>query len=224
MFIRARPEGDSWCVANAFGHDLRLPRVPRDARVEIGVVGTRAPELKAPGRRRFGSKLGLLAAALRALDRPIYLLDTRRTGVGGQGSWSPLELATLLPDRMPAGCYAFLHLPCLAPSVGLLEAAPNHTLPDWRSFRDRYRAELTADALDVGQAFVEAAAAVGGLAVLLCAEQHRPDFEDLSPSEQDANYCHRFTLANALADRLARTRPDVTVTRRDVDQAVLLVS
>lgn len=75
----------------------------------------------------------------------------------------------------------------------------------WEEFRRRYDEELDDDALRVGQAFVEAAAASGGMAVFVCAEEDQPDFDDLELVDKFLTYCHRFTLARRLA---ARVRDD----------------
>jgi hypothetical protein len=139
---------------------------------------------------------------LAALRQPIYLLDTRRNGVGAQSSWSPREFASIIPNSLAGRItYAYLHLPCLAPSVALLDEARKNQMP-WHTFRERYIEELTPDALDVGRAFVETAVAAGGMAIFLCAEADQPEFDVLPDVEQEEYYCHRFTLAKQVANRI----------------------
>jgi hypothetical protein len=98
------------------------------------------------------NKRAAVARILASLDRPLYLLDTRRNGCGGQGSWSPREFATEIPAMMgSAHNYAFVHLPAVAPSIELL-AWGRGAKPDWREFRKRYEAELAAGAVRVAAA------------------------------------------------------------------------
>jgi hypothetical protein len=149
-----------------------------------------------------------MATMIGAIDQPIYLLDVRRNGVGGQGSWAPREFATIVPEQLPReAAYDYLHLPCLAPSIPLLSMKD---LP-WREFRDRYVAELTPSALSVARAFVEAAVSRSGLAVFLCAEPHQPAFDELTPENQQHSYCHRYTLAHKVADTLRLAWPVAAV-------------
>jgi len=213
MYIDAAKHGDCWLVRNAWGHDLKLPcrETYKGASLEIGTLGTRAPGFKPkPYLRRFEA----VAQMLDTLHRPLYLMDTRRGGTGASSSWSPLEFATKIPALLSPECsYAFLHLPCLAPSIELR----NDENLSWEGFRDRYRQELSQEALNVAQAFVESAAERGGLPILLCAEEYCMEFEKLSQQEQEASYCHRFTLARCLADRLKATYTEVNVTRVDLD-------
>jgi len=151
---------------------------------------------------------------LGSLRRPLYLVDTRRDGTGAQSSWSPREFATQVATMLSASItYSFLHLPCMAPSIDLLS---NKELP-WQKFRDCYCEDLTEEALNVGQAFVEAAAVNNGLVVLLCAEAYRAGFATLAAEEQETCYCHRFSLAHRLAERLRATYHGVVVKRVDLD-------
>lgn len=107
-----------------------------------------------------------MAALLRSLGQPLYLLDTRRNGCGGQGSWAPREFATEIPRFMESECrYSLVHLPVLAPSIEMLEWW-RRDKPAWQSFRDRYSEELSESAVRVAAAFVESASSRGGLAIL----------------------------------------------------------
>lgn len=208
MYTRAVREAGCWRVENAFGHALTLPCATDLAggEIEFGVLGT-GSHAKLKGR-----KTDRMADLLACLRRPLYLLDARRNGVGGQGSWAPLEFATLIPEAMASPyAYAFVHLPCLAPSPELLAAWHAGQIATWRDMRDRYNAELTPDAVDVARAFVEAAAHAKGLAVFLCAEADTADFDALPLAEQNACYCHRFALAQRVAARLREAHAGLTV-------------
>lgn len=208
MYIRAVREDDHWRVENAFGHALALP-CPPDAlggEIRFGVLGT-GTRAKVRGR-----KTDRMADTLAALRRPIYLLDARRNGVGGQGSWSPLEFASLIPAAIDGPYpYAFVHLPCVAPSHGLVDTWHGGRLANWREFRNLYNAELSAASVEVARAFVETAATAGGLAIFLCAEPDAPDFDTCSLEEQNELYCHRFALARRVADRLREAHPAAEV-------------
>ena len=164
MFERAERVAEGWIVSNAWGHGMLLPvREPLDGvTISFGVLGTRT-------RRKRDKVYQATASMLAALNRPLYLLDVRRSGTGGSGSWSPRELATTMPQ--PAGSpspYCFLHLSCLAPSANLLDdSRAGRRATSWRDFRAAYLAELTEDALNVAQGFVESAASNGGLAIFV---------------------------------------------------------
>jgi len=204
MFLHAERNSDYWLLWNAWQHSFRLPcdETYAGREVAIGLLGTRTRG-KVGGRKTM-----LMTQMLGTLRRPLYLLDTRRNGVGGQSSWSPREFASVIPDGLPRDLpYAFLHLPCLAPSLELL--AEKH-MP-WREFRRRYADELTAAAVGGACAFVEAAAAHGGLTVFLCSEADQPDFDALPADQQDVHYCHRFTLARRVAAELKNAWLGVTV-------------
>jgi hypothetical protein len=143
--------------------------------------------------------------------------------VGRQSSWSPREFASVIPELLGEGSiYAYCHLPCLAPRIQQLDdfrrdARTGGEQAAWRTFRDRYLAELAPEALAVGRAFVEAAAAVGGMAIFLCAEAHQPAWETLTEAEKDAHYCHRFTLAARLAAVMKAEYHDLRVKRVNLD-------
>jgi hypothetical protein len=199
MYIRAAREHDHWRVENAFGHGLLLPCAADLSGCEIpfGVLGT-STRAKVKGR-----KTDRMADLLASLRRPLYLIDARRNGVGGQGSWAPLEFATLIPEAMASPYpFSFVHLPCLAPSHGLVDAWHAGRIASWRELRDRYNSEVSADSIEVARAFVEAAAHAKGLAIFLCAEPDAPDFDALPLAEQNAVYCHRFALARRISERL----------------------
>jgi hypothetical protein len=83
-----------WELAGSLGEKLVLPAAAAGP-FSIGLLGTRSvPAVK----RR--TKTETLAALLAGLGRPIYLIDVRRDGVGSQRSWSPRELASLVPRMM----------------------------------------------------------------------------------------------------------------------------
>jgi hypothetical protein len=225
-YINATKHGDYWLARNAWGHGLKLPcrETYNGATLEIGTLGTGTHGFT----RRTGKKdpdpkmFEILALMLASIARPVYLLDTRRAGEGGQGSWAPLEFATQIPGLLLSSIpYTFLHLPCLAPSIALR----NDKNLCWNGFRERYRQELTKESMNVGQAFVEAAAANNGLPILLCAENYRPDFDNLGVTEQEACYCHRFTLARCMAERLSDTYDhNMRVIRKDLDMAAFMAA
>ena len=181
---------------------------------------------------------------LNGLRRPIHLIDIRRSGTGGMGSWSPRELATIVPKQLTEP-YAFLHVPSLAPSVELLgrwrdaiklpaldtvgienslellrrghspaPAAWKH----WEVFRESYLLELSSNnGIAVVRAFVENAQAYkSGLAIFLCAEMLDPSFDAAEHQRQDEVYCHRFTLAAAIAKSLLTDFPRSEVYRVDL--------
>lgn len=220
MFVNARREPNGWRLIDSWGHAFDLPCGPTlPARVGIGTVGTR---FESPG--RAGAKSKVMARMLAALDRPIYLLDTRRSGTGAQSSWSPEEFATLIPEAMGGPhAYAFLHLPVLAPSIATRDASKRHEV-DWHGFRDRYARDLTPGAVAVARAFVEAAAHKGGLAIFLCAEQVRPDFTELAPDDQEKHHCHRFHLVRRVADAIRADHPNKRLERVDLDPGAFAVA
>src|SRR5437660_1158290 len=97
MFLKATRGVGRWQVRNGLGHKLHLPcqESYANATVEIGVLGTRRRiEIK-------GQMTSLMANMLAAVQRPLYLLDVRRDGTGGQSSWSPREFASLIPMQLP---------------------------------------------------------------------------------------------------------------------------
>jgi hypothetical protein len=206
MFQKAVKDHEGWQVVNTLGHALRLPSDASfaDRAVSIAVMGTQRRKPLPSGVK----VTELLAAMLASLGRALYVIDTRRDGVGGQSSWSPREFAAVIPaligGRAP---YAYLHLPCLAPSVELLG---NKALT-WQQYRSAYQAELSTDDVDVARAFIETSASAGGLAVFFCAEADHPDFDQLAVAEQEKLYCHRFTLAKHVANRLKAAHDNVTV-------------
>src|SRR4051812_17251254 len=87
MFNQAVKKKDLWAVSNSLGHTMTLPcrEDYQGFRFSIGVLGTRTrAEVK-------GTKSHLMAEMLSSIGRPVYLIDTRRNGVGAQSSWSPRE-------------------------------------------------------------------------------------------------------------------------------------
>jgi hypothetical protein len=204
---------------------------------EIGLLGTRT-------QAKISGKTKRLAEMLNRLRRPIYLVDIRRAGVGGQGCWSPLEFASLVPKAISEP-YSFFHLPSVAPSVellsdyrksmklpGLSESEIAHAVSEvqaghdpgieawkhWQVFREKYLMELQCDphAVLAALAFVEASQAIGGSSVFLCAEEFVEDFDSKSQSPQDNAYCHRYTLSAAICRSLRKRHPGCKVTRIDL--------
>lgn len=194
-----------WEIMNSFGNilSLEVPNLP--ASVDIGLLGTRCLH-EIPVKP---NKTTAMSRMLDALNRPLYLIDTRRDGTGAQSSWSPREFATIIP-AMVRKPLEFLHLPAAAPSIGLLDndrkARKSGKVLPWQEFRRQYYDALTNEAVDVVRAYVEAAAAAGGMAIILCAEPYCPDFDALSQERQDELYCHRFTLAKRVAQAILTAR------------------
>jgi hypothetical protein len=153
-----------------------------------------------------------MAEMLASLSRPVYLIDTRRNGVGAQSSWSPREFATVIPELIADRVrYEYLHMPCLAPTVALLNAERKQQIPSWHDFRQQYIATLLPAHVSVGRAFVETSASDGGIAIFLCAEADQPEFDRLSLADQNSHYCHRFTLAKRIASDLRSAYTGVSV-------------
>lgn len=142
-------EVNAWVFRGPFGNETRITRsrvIPDD--VQIGLLGTlvRPPFTKgrAPGRR---GKTDLLIAMLKSLNRPILLIDTRRSGVGAQSSWDPEIFASRIPAALGFGNYDYYHVPSLAPSSELLKGFSKDRkeggpLAEWDVFRDQYREEI----------------------------------------------------------------------------------
>lgn len=221
MFVNARKDSNRWLLADSWGHDLVLPYRPDYAgrTIQIGTLGTKfEPNGLKDEKRKALIRSTIIAHMLRDLGLPIYLLDVRRNGTGAQSSWSPAEFASLIPAAIGSGSrYAFLHLPIVAPSMGLLGEYHKGQVSDWHDFRDRYNEELGEGAITVARAFVEAADCGGGMAVFLCAEPCCPDFDTLPAAAQNANHCHRFTLAHRVARQLQQACPTIRVERVDLD-------
>lgn len=116
---------------NAWGDRMILPLRRTGGPLLVGLLGTGAV-------REAKKKTAAMADLLRSLDTPLYVLDTRRNGCGGQGSWVPREFATEIPHLMKTERpYCFVHLPVVAPSIEMLEWNKSEK-PGWESFRDRY--------------------------------------------------------------------------------------
>lgn len=214
--------GSYWQLQGPLKETLVLPALTPSASgtLRLGLLGTRSsPKVK--------NKTDRFAGTIAALGCPVFLVDTRRNGTGGQGSWSPRELATCIPAMLPPQQpYSYMHLPIAAPSLALLEAAPP---PPWQEFAASYREELPSQAVCATRAFAEAAHLAGGLAVLLCSEPRLTNFRCHSQQEQDAHYCHRYTLAQALVGAINAEIPAMRVelvelSMEDVAPALVSVS
>ena len=106
----------------------------------------------------------------------------------------------------------FMHLPAAAPSIGLLDEdrkarKAGKNMP-WQEFKRQYDAALANDTVDVIRAYVEASVVAGGMAIILCAEPYCPDFDAEPQERQDEHYCHRFTLAQRVAQSILTARND----------------
>lgn len=103
-----------WSLIGPSGESLSLPCADSGP-FRIGLIGTRSNLVKA-------NKTSKFAETLDKLNCPIYLIDIRRNGMGGNGSWGPLEFASLIPQMMSKShSYSFFHIPILAPEKRLLE-------------------------------------------------------------------------------------------------------
>jgi hypothetical protein len=230
-------ENGEWVLAGPCGERLSLAGASNAGPFEVGLLGTRTA-------KKVSAKTRRLAEMIDDLQRPIYILDVRRAGVGGQGSWSPLEFASVVPETVREP-YSFFHLPSLAPTLKLLQdyrksrKLPNLTDTDiagavsavgcgddpgaaawkhWQVFREKYRKEIQSDphSTAAAVAFVEVAQAAGGLAIFVCAEEFEEDFDCQSQDRQDEVYCHRYTLAAAVSRSLRQRYPGCEVTRVDL--------
>ena len=260
-----------WEVIGSLGERLTLPAATGGP-FTIGLLGTRSV-----AQVKGKTKTEALAETLAELDKPVCLVDVRRDGVGSQSSWSPRELASLVPiamrkwsavHRKEPQPYGFWHLPCLAPSIELLglwrkamepfrkvarleqeiarktgsessseaydklrcarkeldehaseiavddipsvveevrvadvneRSVPVAAFRHWEVFKAMYLRQLPGFAVDAACAFVEMAQVRGGVAVFMCAEEYCSNFEGLLREAQDDAYCHRYTLASAVA-------------------------
>jgi len=72
----------------------------------------------------------------------------------------------------------------------------------WQVFREQYIKDLPAIAVNIGRAFVEAANAVGGLPIFLCAEEYLSHFDAQDQGLQDERYCHRYSIAHLVTANL----------------------
>lgn len=182
----------------------------------IALIGTRTDRIK-------HNKLRQFARQMRQLGGPIVLADIRRSGVGANNTWGPLEFRSRLPGLLDDIDYSFMHLPELAPPETLLEdfrqpetearddtARPPRT---WRDFAHCYRARLQPLHLEIGVALAEWSGGRGGWLVLLCAEQHLEDFDTRPEPWQQRHYCHRYSLATLIARQLRKRHPSTPIER-----------
>tara|TARA_R110000787_G_scaffold9886_3_gene34183 strand:+ start:677 stop:1435 length:759 start_codon:yes stop_codon:yes gene_type:complete len=111
---------NKWKLTGPIGEELFLPAATGGEKIEIGTLGT-ATRVKLPSKV---SKYSLAVELFNSLHRPVCVLDVRRTGMGGSGSWGP-EVFTALPQKLTGNDgFQFIHLP---------DAAP------WRELLDRWR-------------------------------------------------------------------------------------
>jgi hypothetical protein len=105
---------EDWGLIGPLGEVLRLPAA-KAGPFRIALVGTRSSLVKTAKTKSF-------AAMLADLDQSVFVVDVRRNGAGGSGSWGPREFGTLIPDMIENNCgYSYHHLPDLAPEVELLD-------------------------------------------------------------------------------------------------------
>ncbi len=128
----------AWILADEWGYQTVLPCLEHSKSVtaNIGLLGTRVRGGKIAGYKWANNRTKLMAAMLLSVDKPIYLVDVRRTGIGGQGSWGPNEFANLIPNIMKERNknhppYSYIHLPIVAPENELLVA--------WRTARKQLK-------------------------------------------------------------------------------------
>ena len=227
-------EENAWVLGGPCGEHLRLAKFEGRS-IDIGLLGTRTSLVRS-------GKTNAMIDCLARLQKPVMMLDVRRNGSGGSGSWGPREFGTIIPNALST-LYSYHHLPQLAPSTELLSdyrkamklpetldsleikgttERIQHGTPGfgdvvsyawkhWQVFRARYLSELSDIALRTGRAFIEAANAIGGLPIFLCAEECCPDFESESQAVQDEHYCHRYTLCSVLANHMQAARPGTGV-------------
>ncbi len=207
-----------WVVKSDL-HQIILPRLPAGDRqntpIKIGLLGTR--ERKKSCNYQWAKTKTQKMAALLGSVGSISLIDTRRDGVGGQGSWSPKQFGTIIPELIKThydnpGNYEYLHLPGVAPTIELRQ----QHFP-WQKFRNSYTNSLTPNNLDVLTAFVESASTMQDcLPILMCSEEWEPDFHKFKQDKQNDCYCHRFTLAEQIGLRLRKEYQKVIVYSLDL--------
>jgi hypothetical protein len=131
VFTNATRKENEWVLETAWGDRMILPFRPTGGPLRVGLLGTRAV-------REAKKKTAAMADLLRSLDTPLYILDTRRNGSGGQGAWAPREFASEIPDLMKTERpYCFVYLSVVAPSIEMLKWNKSEK-PSWHAFRDRY--------------------------------------------------------------------------------------
>ena len=87
---------NKWKLTGPIGEELFLPAATGGEKIEIGTLGT-ATRVKLPSKV---SKYSLAVELFNSLHRPVCVLDVRRTGMGGSGSWGP---EVFYPMRHPGG-------------------------------------------------------------------------------------------------------------------------
>lgn len=227
---------NSWKLVTRTGEELVFNIEKHPQEIEIGLLGTRTIN------KKMTEKTNKFAKLLNKINKPIYLIDSRRDGVGGSGSWSPKEFETIIADKI-VNPYNYIHIPSICPSVSLLdnwkeatkkftedlttdeiekqlESLKNGNLPEkasykhWQIFKEVYKKEMLSEktAIEAARAIVEYVASINGLAIFLCAEEHHHDFDALTQKEKDDAYCHRFTLFSLVKKSIQKDYPNTKVT------------
>lgn len=243
IVVTVRTTDSHWELSGSVGETLQLPRARSSERpFVIGTVGTRrAVKVKGNLTARFAGALAELQQPIMLVD----VRRTGMGGNGAWGPQEFATIIPEHLRAAGVQEYSFHHVPLLAPSRRLLDAwkravkAHDNLSEDdigiavqkvlhgaepsgaawkhWEVFRSAYSREMSrSDAILAGRAFVEAAREKGGLAIFLCAEERRHDFDACSREEQDACYCHRFTLAKAIARSIEEDFEDAEIRRVDV--------
>jgi len=96
------------------------------------------------------------------------------------------------------------------------DEVPPQAWKHWQVFRACYQRDLPQTAVLAASAFVEAAADLDGMCILICAEEHLPDFDHATQAAQDEGYCHRYTAATAVARYLSAHRAGLRIERHSL--------
>lgn len=233
---KAQKNNNSWELVSRIGEKIILPISKDVNEIEIGLLGTRTVNDK------IKSKTNAFINLINSLGKPVYLVDTRRNGVGGSSSWSPREFETVIADKILEQ-YNYIHIPSLCPSINLFdnmqkankkeifltEKEINQELENlkegnklneisykhWQIYKEVYKKEILSndEIIKIARAIVEYSASIGGLAIFLCSEEHRHNFNEMSQEEQDDAYCHRFTLFS-LVKKSIEENSSIRVTKR----------
>ena len=210
--------------------------------VRIGLVGTRAQAVKSAKTKAFADMLDALNCPVILVDArrsgsggngawgPLEF-STKIPGMMKNGqSYSFHHLPLLAPtlDLLASYRKANRIEASLKPdeiemyATGLSDGSirdddvPEYAWKHWQIFKASYKRDLTPAAILAARAFAEAASASGGIGIFLCAEEFLPGFDEASASEQDEFYCHRYTLAAAVARSIVGNVPKVAVERHSL--------
>ena len=230
-----------WMLVGPCGETMHLPHCTSGI-VRIGLVGTRAQAVKSAKTKAFADMLDALNCPVILVDArrsgsggngawgPLEF-STKIPGMMNNGqSYSFHHLPLLAPalDLLASYRKANRIEASLKPdeiemyATGLSDGSirdddvPEYAWKHWQIFKVSYKRDLTPAAILAARAFAEAASVSGGIGIFLCAEEFLPGFDEASASEQDEFYCHRYTLAAAVARSIANDDRKVAVERNSL--------